>query len=388
MAFNFPDTAGEATDGSFTHTAGGITYVWDGTSWIASATYSETSTLDDVLTRGATTSQDITSTGKIYFGNVWDTLVNLTNNVSATTYHGMFAHAHDTGHGYFAHAGGWTQLLDTGSNLSELADVVTTAPGSGDALVWNGSNWAPGSVSTTSTLADLTDTSIDTLGQTATPLTDGDYLFYNSTTSKWQNAPFNISTNNFAYFGNSVQIEGNSSNTALLLSSGSHPVAIADNNFSTGTAGQVLIATGNDGSGNATGVQWGNSSGLQTRTSSFADTNLLSPNSSDYITITVAKTYVLHKIETDKAAWVTLYTDQTSRTADANRNETTDPLPGSGVIAEVITTGSTVQKITPGTIGWNDDGTPSSNAYLKVVNKDPSNNEVIRVTLHYVALEA
>ena len=104
--------------------------------------------------------------------------------------------------------------------------------------------------------------------------------------------------------------------------------------LSIGTAGQVLTATGNDGSGNATGVQWGNSSGLQTRTSSFADTNLLSPDSSDYITITVAKTYVLHKIETDKAAWVTVYTDQTSRTADANRNETTDPLPGSGVIAE------------------------------------------------------
>ena len=388
MAFNFPDTAGQATDGSYTHIAGGITYVWDGISWIATGTYSEISTLDNVLSRGSTTTQDITTTGKVYYSNVWDTLVNLTNNISASNYHGMFAHAHDTGHGYFAHAGGWVQLLDTGSSLSELADVDNTSPGTGDALVWDGSNWAPGSVSTTSTLADLTDTDIDTLGQGATPLSMGDYLFYNSTTSKWQNSPFTISTNDFAYFGNSVQIEGNGQGTTLLLSTGSYPVSISDNNFSTGTAGQVLLATGNDGFGNATGVQWGNTSGLQTRTSNYQDTNLLSPDSADYITITAAKTYALHKIETDKAAWVTLYSDQTSRTADANRNETTDPLPGTGVIAEVITAGSTVQKITPGTIGWNDDSTPSNNAYLKVVNKDPSNNEVIRVTLHYVALEA
>ena len=34
MAINFPSTAGQATDGSFTHTHNGVTYSWDGTKWI------------------------------------------------------------------------------------------------------------------------------------------------------------------------------------------------------------------------------------------------------------------------------------------------------------------------------------------------------------------
>ena len=35
MAINFPATTGQPTDGSFTHTAAGVTYKWDGTSWSA-----------------------------------------------------------------------------------------------------------------------------------------------------------------------------------------------------------------------------------------------------------------------------------------------------------------------------------------------------------------
>lgn len=100
----------------------------------------EADTLDTVLSRGATTTQDITTTGKVYFSNNFANSVDLP---SATTYHGMFAHVHAEGHGYFAHAGAWTQLLDTGSSLSELADVATSAPSTNDVLTWNGSNWAP-----------------------------------------------------------------------------------------------------------------------------------------------------------------------------------------------------------------------------------------------------
>jgi hypothetical protein len=35
---NFPPTAGEATDGSFTYEENGVVYSWDGTKWTASAT--------------------------------------------------------------------------------------------------------------------------------------------------------------------------------------------------------------------------------------------------------------------------------------------------------------------------------------------------------------
>ena len=122
------------------------------------------------------------------------------------------------------------------------------------------------------------------------------------------------------------------------------------------------------------------------RTTANATTSSIANNASANITITASKTYALQKIVTSAAAWVTLYTDATSRSSDGSRNETTDPTPGSGVIAEVITTGAATQLVTPGLIGFNNDGTPSTNVYLKVVNKSGS-TQAITITLHYLPLE-
>ena len=55
----------------------------------------------------------------------------------------MFAHVHAEGHGYFAHAGAWIQLLDEGSDISELGNVSNATPSTNDVLTWNGSAWAP-----------------------------------------------------------------------------------------------------------------------------------------------------------------------------------------------------------------------------------------------------
>ena len=106
------------------------------------------------------------------------------------------------------------------------------------------------------------------------------------------------------------------------------------------------------------------------------------------ITITGAKAYSLFKIETSHAAWVRLYTDTTSRTSDASRAYTTDPTPGSGVLAEVYTTtsGSNTFKMTPAVIGWNDDATPSTNIYAKVTNNESSAQD-ITVTLTILRME-
>ena len=101
----------------------------------------ESDTLASVTGRGASTTTDITTTGKIYYSNNFADLTAL-NAVNPTTYHGMFAHVHAEGHGYFAHAGAWTQLLDTGSSINELADVTTGTISTGDVLTWNGSAWA------------------------------------------------------------------------------------------------------------------------------------------------------------------------------------------------------------------------------------------------------
>ena len=52
-------------------------------------------------------SQDITTTGKIKFANVYS---NESDLPSASTYHGMFAHVHSTGLAYYAHGGNWIKL--------------------------------------------------------------------------------------------------------------------------------------------------------------------------------------------------------------------------------------------------------------------------------------
>ena len=140
------------------------------------------------------------------------------------------------------------------------------------------------------------------------------------------------------------------------------------------------------------GTNWVNSSAasgtnLQARTTAQASTGNILDGASSNIQMTAVKTYALLKIQTSHAAWVTLYTNIPSRSADSSRNETTDPLPGTGVIAEIITSDGAVQNITPGTIGWNDDTTPSDKIYAKVVNKSGSSAN-ITVTVHYVQIEA
>ena len=57
------------------------------------------------------------------------------------------------------------------------------------------------------------------------------------------------------------------------------------------------------------------------------------------------------------------------------------------MIAEIISTAGVVQGITPGTIGWNDEATPTTDVYAKVVNKSGSTGTVA-VTLTTVQLEA
>jgi len=58
------------------------------------------------------------------------------------------------------------------------------------------------------------------------------------------------------------------------------------------------------------------------------------------------------KVNLSTAGWIRLYTDIQSRENDATRSIGEDPAPGSGVIAEVVTTGiSTTQIISPFVMG-------------------------------------
>ena len=102
--------------------------------------YSETSTLQDVVDRGNTCTNPVYIQNKLYFSNNFATLTDL-QAVSASTYHGMFAHVHAEGHGYFGHAGGWQQLIDTTSSINELGDVDDAmSPSDGYVLKWEASS--------------------------------------------------------------------------------------------------------------------------------------------------------------------------------------------------------------------------------------------------------
>ena len=124
-----------------------------------------------------------------------------------------------------------------------------------------------------------------------------------------------------------------------------------------------------------------------TRTTVNSTTASLANAATGNLTITGYKGYFLYKIQTSAAAWVRIYTDTASRTADAGRNELTDPTPGSGVIAEVITTGAQTILISPGAIGFSNEGTPSTNIELTVTNKS-GGTTAITVTLTVLPLEA
>jgi hypothetical protein len=125
-----------------------------------------------------------------------------------------------------------------------------------------------------------------------------------------------------------------------------------------------------------------------TRTTITTTTASLARNSSANATVTMAKGYVLYKIAVSTGAWVTLYSNTALANADFTRSITVDPNPGSGVIAESITTGfaANVTYFTPAVYGMNDDVSVNSNGYLKIYNNSNGTNTVT-VTLTYLPLE-
>lgn len=298
MAINFPSTAGQATDGTFTYTVAGITYSWDGSSWRAAGS-------------GAT------ATDKTIF-SVSTTPPGGSGSLTYNSNTGVFAFTPPNLTPYFT-------LSNDGANSGLDADLLDGQEGS---YYTNASNLGTGTIPS----ARLSGT-------------------YN------------------------INISGSASSANFGID------ALNDVTITTAANGQILSYNGS---------QWVNTTpssitGLQARTTASVTASNLTSSGSTNLSITTPKTYALLKIQTSHAAWVTLYTDTASRTADASRTETTDPLPGSGVIAEVITSGAVTQLISPGTIGYNSDGTGTT--YIKVVNKSGATAS-IQVTLHYVQLEA
>ena len=163
------------------------------------------------------------------------------------------------------------------------------------------------------------------------------------------------------------------------------PSALTDLGISDGTNGQVLTT---DGSGSFTFEDSsGGGSSLQSRATKAGTTGSLADAAQENLDITGFKGYALLKVQTDRAARVRIYTDAASRTADASRNEGTDPTSDAGVIAEVITTGAETVLISPGAFGFNNESTPTTTIPCRITNKSGGTSTVV-VTLHVLQLES
>jgi len=155
----------------------------------------------------------------------------------------------------------------------------------------------------------------------------------------------------------------------------------------TGGAGSqgVQGITGPQGIQGTSGGEGG--SGMAARTTVAGTTSSLASFSTADLNITGFKGYSLMAITTSAAAWVRLYVNGASRTADASRNQYTDPDPDAGVIVEVVTGGSETVLISPAVFGYNYETTPTTNIPCKVTYQGEGTSTVT-VTLSLVQIEA
>ena len=359
MAIDFPATTGQATDGSYTHTASGITWAWDGTTWKA---------------QGVTNSYTLPTASATVLGGV---KVGTGLNINAGT--GVLT---ATGGG-----GGGATALDG------LSDVTINTPTINQVLKYDGSEWtnqadAGGGAGTPTITWTLT-----------APNAPNDYTFSGDgfPTSQTDPTLYLIRGQTYKFVNNT----------------GGHPFRIQSTGATAGGGTQYNSGVTNNDAGNGVTLTFvvpmdapdtlyyqctahigmfgtitilSQGSSTPSRQTFQQPTSSIADGAADTISITAFKTFALLKIQTSAAAWVTLYKDSSSRSADSGRNETTDPLPGSGVLAEVITTGAQTVALTPGVFGWNDDATPAAIIYAKVVNKSGS-TQAITVTITAVKLE-
>ena len=342
MAINFPATAGQPTNGSYTYTVAGLTYSWNGSSWQAA---------------GAGASATDTTLFSVTTNSAGSPALSYNNNT------GVFSYTPPDLSTYL------TAEADT------LASVTARGATTNDTVTFN-------SLLNVSNITLQTNNTLDIIDSTSSGGLD---LQSNSSVQIGQNG---FPNNDYATFSNGgctlytggtnrLQTTSTGVTIAGALTAGglTYP-------SSNGNNGDVLTS---DGTGNVTWqASSGGGGGSQSRTTASV-TQSIASNAVANVSFTTAKTMALLKIDTSHAAWVTLYSSTLARTNDAGRLETTDPTPGSGVLSEVITTGNVSQLITPATVCFNEAG--ATTTYAKIVNKSGSTANV-QVTLTYVQLEA
>ena len=376
MAINFPSTAGQPTNGSYTYTVAGISYSWNGESWVAAG--AGASATDRTLFSVTTTAAS--STPALSYNNNTGNFLYIPPDISdMATQTWVGTQGFLTATPQIVQGNSKAEVIGVGSNDGEfkvtLQDNTSGGSGAEAFRIYQSSN---------TTIADLFG------GNTGSNAQLNIKHNYNGNGTSDINFTTNVGSRSAAirYWGNLQSLK--------FYVAGAEKFAVGQTNSVIDT---TILPNSNDTYDlGSTGLKWsevhatnfyGDGSGLTNVTSGAARTtvsatNSIAANGIANISMTTPKTYALLSIETSHAAWVTLYSDTGSRTADSSRNETTDPVAGSGVLAEVITSGSTTQLITPASVCFNSAG--ANTTYLKIVNKSGSTANV-QVTLTYVSME-
>ena len=231
-------------------------------------------------------------------------------------------------------------LSDIGQTgkLEDSNDLKNASPNDNDRLKYVSSTqkWTP----TSNNLADISNVS------TATPL-DGQVLKWDDTNSVWKP---------------DTDESGASGSTAF------KGLSDTPNDY-TGYAGKFLKVNSAENA-----LEYTDAAGASTIEDLPVTSSSIAAGADGNVDITNGyKAYTLFKIKTSVASWVRVYCDAAKRTADASRSLGNDPLPGSGVIAEVLTSTENEEVlITPGIMGFNNDNPRVNKIYLAINNRTGS----------------
>ena len=130
----------------------------------------------------------------------------------------------------------------------------------------------------------------------------------------------------------------------------------------------------------------GSRGAMFSRTLTTGTTVSLASSATDNISVVGFNSYALLNISVSDASWVTVYTSTATRASDAGRSIYLDPTPNSGVVAEIISTGSTSLNFTPAVIGFTNNTPPSADIPLKIYNNG-NTPRAVTVTLTLIRLE-
>lgn len=100
----------------------------------------------------------------------------------------------------------------------------------------------------------------------------------------------------------------------------------------------------------------------------------------------LGKSFALHEIKPDRAAYIRLYTHSAARTADAARGELATPLPDN-LIYEVVTIGDSAVRITPSVVGMLDSSVGDDTIAIAVKNKS-GGSSAVNVRIKALPLES